>query len=86
MTPSSLEELDRSIEQEQMRVTAEVFADAWDEATAEGIAPALVAGAAAHALFARVLEQAGSDEAETLLAEIGRALECGHYLPETAIQ
>ena len=86
MVPSTLEELDRSIEQEQMRVTAEVFADAWDEASAEGIAPDLIAGAAAHALFARVLEQAGAEQAETLVSEISRALECGHYLPETAIQ
>lgn len=86
MIPSTLEELDRSIEQEQMRVTAEVFADAWDEASAEGIAPVLIAEAAAHALFARVLEKAGTSRAEALVEEIATALRCGHYLPDTAIQ
>ena len=86
MTPSTLEELDRSIEQEQMRVTAEVFADAWDEASAEGIAPNLIAGAAAHALFAHLLGESGAGEAEALVAEITQAIACGHYLPETSIQ
>lgn len=86
MTPTTLEELDRSIEREQLRVTAEVFSDAWEEASAEGIAPELIAEAAAHALFARVLNQAGEERASGLLKEIGEAVACGQYLPETSIQ
>ena len=86
MTISTLEELDRSIEQEQMRVTAEAFAEAWDDVSAEGIAPTVIAEAAVHALFARVLEKAGETGAEALLREVAEAIRCGHYLPETAIQ
>ena len=83
---TTLEELDRSIECEQMRVTAEIFADAWDEVTAEGIEPGMVAEVAAHALFARVFMQAGESRAESLIAEITDAIRHGHYLPETSIQ
>lgn len=82
----ALEDLDAMIRNEKMRVSAAMFDAAWHEALAEGIEPGLVAEAAAHALFAQLLGEAGLEAAEELVGEIALALECGHYLPDNAIQ
>ena len=82
----ALEDLDAMIRDEKMRVSAAMFDAAWAEALAEGIEPGLVAEAAAHALFGQLFREAGLEVAEELVGEIALALECGHYLPEHAIQ
>lgn len=82
----ALEDLDAMIRDEKMRLSAEMFDATWREAVAEGIEPRLVAEAAAHALFAQLLHEAGLEVAEELVGEIALALECGHYLPDNAIQ
>ena len=82
----ALEDLDAMIRDEKMRVSAEMFDAAWRDAIAEGIEPRLVAEAAAHALFSQLMRESGSEAAEELAGEIALALECGHYLPDHAIQ
>lgn len=82
----ALDELDAMIREEKLRVSDEMFSATWEEALAEGIEPGLVAEAAAHALFRQLHREAGVDAAKRLADEIALAIECGHYLPESAIQ
>lgn len=71
---------------DMMRRAAEAISSAWDEASAEGVASDVIAETGVHALFARMLSQDGEAAATSLLEEVRLALNCGHYLPDTAIQ
>lgn len=67
-TIDSVEDLDALLHQEKQNVARSLFEEAWDEAVAEGIEPALVAEAAVHSALA-ALGRAVSPDAVTALLD-----------------
>lgn len=80
------ENLDALIRAEKERVAQEIFHEAWDNASTEGIEPQILAEQAIALLLKRLHETDGEQALVQLIGALPDKLASGHFLPQRVLQ